>query len=70
MQSISFRVASKSEQGLFHTVTVQWPGPMAVCECGGFDGEFQRGGLRPGRSEIAELYSANELGLRWCARDV
>lgn len=38
MQSISFRVASKSEPGLFHTVTVQWPGPTAVCECGGFDG--------------------------------
>lgn len=38
MKSISFQVASKSEAGFFHTVTVEWPGPTSSCECGGFDG--------------------------------
>ena len=38
MQPISFRCASKSEPGLFHTVTVTWPGPKVTCDCDGFNG--------------------------------
>lgn len=40
MQIISFRVASKSEPGSFHVVSVRWPGPVAICQCGGFNGSI------------------------------